>query len=124
MTLAARNAVADLTISSWHWRTIVEAVRDLAILPDATLDALHKPEAGALSGEEARAVARALRERLLPTLAPDERLLLNGARTKEPDDQVFHRAREEQWRNYSTDLATLSRFADFCDASGGFSLRA
>ena len=124
MILTPRGPDAtDLKLSGWHWRVIVEAIRDLAVLDDARVDGLHKAGVGALTQEEARSAAAGLRDRLLPTLAPGERLLLNGEKTTEPDDQVFHRAREDQWRNYSTDLPTLTLFVEFCERSGGFSVR-
>src|SRR5262245_55489389 len=113
------NAIV-FDVNFWHWRAIVEAVRSLQVLPDAQVDALHGQFIGELSQDEARAVAVAIQERLLPTLADDERLLLDGRRTTEPDDGTFHRDPAEQHRNYSTDRRVLEEFARCCESCGGF----
>jgi hypothetical protein len=55
-------------VNFWHWRAIVEAVRVLGVLPEERVDSLHEQFNGELTVEEARAVAVALRGRLLPTL--------------------------------------------------------
>lgn len=109
-----------LDINFWHWRAIVEAVRALAVLPEDRVDPLHQPFVGELTRAEARRVGAAIRERLLPTLADDERLLLDGRRTTEPDDGTFYRAPAEQHRNYSTDRRVLAEFAACCDTCDGF----
>lgn len=107
-------------VNFWHWRTIVEAIRSLEILPEKRVDALHEQFVGELTQEEARAVAAAIRERLLPTLADDERVLLDGRRTTEPDDGTFYRDPAEQHRNYSTNRRMLEEFANCCETCGGF----
>jgi hypothetical protein len=56
----------------------------------------------------------------LPTLDDDERLLLDGRRTTEPDDGTFYREPAEQHRNYSTDRRVLAEFANCCETCGGF----
>ncbi len=78
-------------VNFWHWRAIIEAIRSLRILPDERVDALHKQFAGELTQEEARTVAVAIRERLLPTLADDERLLLDGRRNRAGRQDVLPR---------------------------------
>ncbi|WP_437995090.1 hypothetical protein WMF26_27445 [Sorangium sp. So ce185] len=107
-------------INFWHWRAIVEAIRSLCVLPAERVDALHEPFVGELSRDEARAVAAAIRERLLPTLQEGERLLLDGRRTTEPDDGTFHRDPAEQHRNYSTNRQVLDEFAKCCETCEGF----
>jgi hypothetical protein len=107
-------------VNFWHWRAIVEAIRRLGVLPEARVDLLHEQFVGELTESEARAVGVAIRERLLPTLADRERLLLDGQRTREPDDGTFYREPAEQDRNYSTDRGVLERFAQYCDSCGGF----
>jgi hypothetical protein len=107
-------------VNFWHWRAIVEAVRALRVLPEDRVDALHEQFFGELTEDEARAVAAAIRERLLPTLRDDERLLLEGRRTTEPDDGTFYRDPAEQHRNYSTNRQVLEAFARCCETCGGF----
>jgi len=107
-------------INFWHWRAIVEAVRSLHVLPDERIDGLHTPFVGELSEEEARLVGSALRERLLPTLGEEERLLLDGRTTTELDDGTFYRDPTEQHKNYSTNRRVLEKFADCCETCAGF----
>jgi hypothetical protein len=107
-------------VNFWHWRAVVEAVRSLGVLPEARVDALHDPFVGELTEGEAQEVAAALRARLLPTLREDERLLLDGRRTTEPDDGTFYRAPAEQHKNYGTDRRVLEEFARCCEVCGGF----
>jgi len=107
-------------VNFWHWRAIVEAIRSLGVLPEKRVDALHEQFVGELMQEESRAVAAAIRERLLPTLADDERLLLDGRRTTEPDDGTFYRDPAEQHRNYNTNRRMLEEFAKCCETCSGF----
>jgi hypothetical protein len=95
-------------------------VRRLAVLPAATVDALHEPFIGELCERDARVVADAIRTRILPGLADDERVLLDGRRTTEPDDGTFYREPAEQHRNYSTNRDVLARFAECCATCAGF----
>ena len=107
-------------VNFWHWRAIVEAIRSLGVLPEKRVDALQEQFVGELMQEESRAVAAAIRERLLPTLADDERLLLDGRRTTEPDDGTFYRDPAEQHRNYNTNRRMLEEFAKCCETCSGF----
>jgi hypothetical protein len=107
-------------INFWHWRTIVEAIRSLDVLPTERVNSLHEPFFGELTQQEARVVAAAIRDRLLPTLRSDERLLLKGRRTTEPDNGTFYRDPDEQHKNYSTNREVLEKFAQCCEACNGF----
>jgi hypothetical protein len=104
----------------WHWRAIVEAVRSLKVLPNHRVDLLHVGFVGELTEEEARTVAKAIREQLLPTLAVGERLLLDGRRTTVLDDGTMYYDPGEQHKNYSTDRRVLEEFAKCCEACNGF----
>lgn len=109
----------SFSINFWHWRAIVEAVRRLDVLPLEKVDGLHEPFCGnGLTREEALQVADAIEKKLLPALEPEQRVLLHGAITDEPDDGVLHKA--EQERNYSTNRQSLARFAEFCRSCSGF----
>jgi hypothetical protein len=107
-------------VNFWHWRAIVEAVRSLDVLPEVRVVALHEQFLGDLTEGEARIVAVAIRDRLLPTLGNDDRLLLDGRRTIEPDDGTFYRDPVEQHKNYSTNRRVLEEFARCCETCGGF----
>ena len=104
----------------WHWRAIVEVVRGLAILPVECVDLMHEPFIGELTEAEARLVGAAIRDRVLPSLADDERVLLDGTRTTIPDDGTFYRVPAEQHRNYSTTRSVLETFAECCASCHGF----
>lgn len=110
----------SFSVNFWHWHAIVEAIRAAGALPAERVDALHRPFVGLLRQSEARAVAAALRTKILPSLSYDERLLLDGRRTTEPDDGKMHLIPEDLHRNYSTDRATLEEFAAFCRECDGF----
>ncbi len=110
---------AIFQLNFWHWRAIVEAIRSVDVLPTATVDTLHDSFVGELTGDEAHAVAAALRQRLLPTLGDNERLLLDGRRTTEPDDGTLYRGSETD-KNYSTNRKVLTEFVHACERCGGF----
>jgi hypothetical protein len=107
-------------INFWHWRAIVEAIRSLQVLPKERVDQLHELFVGDLTEGEARKIAVALNERLLPALHDDERLLLDGTRTTTPDDCVFYRDPAEQHKNYSTNRKALQTFSECCSSCNGF----
>ena len=114
-----KNIVFD--VNFYHYRAIVEAVRSLDVLPTEKVDALHQSwQDNGLTTEEARLVAAAIRSRLLPTLGEDERLLLDGRRTTEPDDGTLYRDPAEQRKNYSTNRRVLEKFAECCETCNGF----
>lgn len=113
------NVVFD--VNFWHYRSLVEAIRSLKILPDDYVDRLHEPFTGAgLTKEECCMVASELRSRLLPSLEEDDRLLLDGTTTKTSDDGVFHKSDGEWQKNYSTNKRVLREFIDAIAASNGF----
>jgi hypothetical protein len=108
-------------VNFWHYRAVVETVRSLGVLTDEQVDLLHESwQDTGLTTEEARLVAAALREQVLPTLGENERLLTDGQRTTEPDDGTFHRDPEEQHKNYGTNRRVLERFAECCETCNGF----
>jgi hypothetical protein len=121
MLLDGKSEGPSFSINFWHWRAIVEAVRRLDVLPPEKLDGLHEPFCGnGLTREEALLVADAIEEWLLPALEPEQRLLLHGEITDEPDDGVMRK--DEPERNYSTNRQSLVRFADFCRSCSGFAV--
>ncbi|MGZ3439271.1 MAG: hypothetical protein ACXVDD_07135 [Polyangia bacterium] len=107
-------------VNFWHWRAIVEAIGSLRVLPKQRVDQLHELFVGDLTESEARTVAVALKERLLPDLGDGERILLDGTRTTRPDDFVFYREPAEQHKNYSTNREVLQKFIECCSSCGGF----
>lgn len=107
------------SINFWHWRAIVEIVRREAILPEETVDGLHSPFCGnGFTAEECRLVGDHLKKYVIPGLSDEERILLDGTRTDEPDDFVFHKVDME--KNYSTNKAVLLRFIQCLEDCQGF----
>ena len=110
-------------VNFWHYRAIVEAIRSLRVLPDEYVDRLHEPFTGSgLTKDECRIVAAELQARFVPILEQDDRLLLNGTVTKEPDDGVFHKTDGEWQKNYSTNKKVLAAFIDAIHKSNGFTV--
>ena len=110
-------------VNFWHYRAIVEAIRSLRVLPDEYVDRLHEPFTGSgLTKDECRIVAAELQARFVPILEQDDRLLLNGTVTKEPDDSVFHKTDGEWQKNYSTNKKVLAAFIDAIHKSNGFTV--
>jgi hypothetical protein len=107
-------------VNFWNWRAIVETIRSLAVIDTKKVDLLHEPFLGELTRDEARSVARALRERVLLGLTADERVLLDGTKTSEPDDGTFFRGAAEAHKNYSTSRRVLEAFVAACEACEGF----
>jgi hypothetical protein len=109
------------SINFWHWRAIVEEIRRQRIIPEEIVDGLHEPYCGnGLTVEQCRLVASVLREKVISKLSDSdtERILLDGNRTKVPDDYLFHKVELE--KNYSTDKSTLSKFVECLETCNGF----
>ena len=104
----------------WHWRAIVEAVRTLKVLPESRVDSLHEVYIGDLTETEVRAVATAIRDRLLPKLIEGERLFLDGSSSIVQDDGTMHYEPEDQHKNYSTNRKVLEDFVFCCETCNGF----
>jgi hypothetical protein len=113
-----RDRSRSLHANWWQWRPTVELIRTLGLFDGERLDHLSNG-LGEFTEAEARQLAVTLEQQLLPTLRPGQRVLLDRAVTDVPDDGTFHRAPEEQHRNYSADYDWLVRFVAFCKESGG-----
>jgi hypothetical protein len=113
-----RDRSRTLHASWWQWRPAVVLIRSLGLFDGERLDNLTNGF-GEFTSAEARQLASALEERVLPGLQPGERVLLDGTVTSEPDVGTFHRTTAEQHRNYSTDYDWLVAFIVFCKDSDG-----
>jgi hypothetical protein len=114
------NANHAFSVNWWHWHAILEAVRRTGVLPVDRVEGLHQAFFGELSVAEAHAVGHAIRTRVCPTLDEGERLLLDGATTTDPGDDVLYGEHNETHRNYGTSRAVLEAFVAFCERCGGF----
>lgn len=103
-----------------HWRSIVEAVKRLEVLPPKTAEMLHHElENSGLSQAEARAVGRALREKVLAELEPEEMLCADGEKHSESG---YSLKTPSLYNDCSTNHDTLTTFVAFCEACGGFEI--
>ena len=102
----------------WQWRPTVELIRSLGLFDNERLDRLSNGF-GEFTAAEARQLATAIEEQVLPAIQPGEQVLLDGVVTATVDDGAFHRDPEEQRRNFSADYSWLQRFVMFCKESGG-----
>jgi hypothetical protein len=108
-------------VNFWNWRPIVELIRSVDVLSNERVDQLHEPYCGyGLNEDEVIAVADALEAKVLPRLSSEERVLIDGSTTIEPDDGIFHK--EEPARNYSTTKPVLLEFIKFCRECKGFTV--
>ena len=106
-------------INFWNWRTIVEQIRSLDILPDERVDDLHESFCGfGLSREECLLVADKLESRIISQLSDTERVLLSGEKTEKPDDYKFHKNNIAS--NYSTNKEALEEFVTGIRQCNGF----
>lgn len=106
-------------VNFWHWRAIVEEIRRTKILKDETVDRLHQPFCGnGLNKDECKKISEYLKSIVIPELESDDRILLDGERTKEPWTGEFHR--EEPEKNYSTDKKVLLKFVEAIEQCNGF----
>jgi hypothetical protein len=114
----------DLMLNWWNWRPLVAMLVRAGILPEGEREerCLASFCGGRLSAQEALRAAYYI-EALLPTLEPDERVLLDGARTQEPINYhtpISELSHQEIWVSYSVKREVLAKFAEFCRRSGGF----
>lgn len=106
-------------INFWNWRAIVEELRRLEILSDELVDNLHQQFCGyGLNKMQCALVAEAIEKMVVPSISDNQRILLNGERTADPDTYVFYR---DDWQeNYSTTKDILERFAASIRNCNGF----
>ena len=107
-------------VNYWHWRTIVEIILKLKVLPNGRVEFLNAPFSGHLSYDEAHQVAQALRGNMLESLKLGERIYMNGKHTMAPDDGTIHTEPDKQHLNYSISHEELEEFANYCAECKGF----
>jgi hypothetical protein len=113
----------DLQLNAWHWRTILSLLEASASLPKERLEVMGMSGAcPKLSREEARLIASAIRSKILSGLKPNERIMIDGTLTTEPDDGTFFRDPREQHKNYSTNAVVLNKLCAFCESCDGFTI--
>jgi hypothetical protein len=103
-----------------HYSGIVEAISSLGILSEDTSAKLHSCYQNCgLTTEEARLVAAALRNRILPLLEADDWLLPDG--TTMTDREIEPRFDDLRAKHRGlTNRKVLEEFAQFCGTCNGF----
>jgi hypothetical protein len=108
-------------VNFWNWRPTVEILRRARLLDEKRLAELHVQFGHArITNDEARTIARLLRENVLQGLPETARILLDGSFTTEPDDGTLHKSPEDIHRNYGATRPWLETFAAFCETCDGF----
>jgi hypothetical protein len=117
------NEKRIIFVNFWNWRPTVEVLRRAGLLDAKRLDELHEQFSGTrVTKDEARAIARHLREKVLRNLPHTGRILLDGSITTAPDDGTFHKSPEYSHKNYGAIRSWLEEFASFCETCDGFEL--
>lgn len=118
----SQDPAHSLQLNWWNWRPIVEILRSLGLFEEEMLERMGTNAAGGEATEEqARAIARHLRTKVLPPMPTDARVQLDLKTTTEPDDFKMHYGKDVE-KNYGATVQALERFAAFCETCAGFSV--
>jgi hypothetical protein len=104
----------------WNWRPTIELLRQSELFDAERLEMMGCNGCAEVSEDEARSIAKFLDEKILPSLLPEERVMLDGGVTHVPDDGTFYRESAEHFKNYGASEDWLRRFAAFCRECSGF----
>lgn len=107
-----------VNVNVWNWRATLELLRRERLLSEDTvaLAGINFTSAPVTASEAGRIAV--FLDRFLEQLRLDQRVLLDGAVTDEPD--TFELFRDNLTKNYSATVPWLTEFRDFCRSSGGF----
>jgi hypothetical protein len=110
----------DLWVNKWNWHPTIELLVRAGVFSAQRAEPLHYNCGGDVTAAEAIKIYEFLASNL-SSLAPGERLLIDGNITSEPD--TFEMFRGPDWdKNYSATFEWLQKFRDFCKVCGGFSV--
>ena len=113
-------------VNFWNWRPIVELVRSLDVIDDATAKSLHEQFAGTgLTHEQSRLVAMAIRRDVLPRLRDESWLGLKQQDVDErpPGTRVFLevlKRGDDISHNYRTNRKMIEGFVAYLESCNGF----
>ena len=114
----------EVKINAWNWRPTLEIIRTFNLFDEEKLEMLGCNGVGAsVTTEEAHEIGQRLRDNILPTLKPGERILHDLTITSEPrEPHDFTRSYppEESLKIYSARYEWLKTFSEFCLSSKGF----
>lgn len=106
--------------NAWNWRPMLELIEKVGIIERERLELLGANLGQRVEESEACAIAKILKEELLPRMRPGDRMLLDTSITDQPDDGKMHY--DYIALNYSSTYDWLSQFADFCANCKGFTV--
>lgn len=113
----------EFNANVWNWKATLEIIKSLDILSEGKLRQMGYSATGIkVEMDEAREIGSAIRDQILPKLAPDKRIFADLRVTDQPDDMTLHRDDDEQWKNYSVTYDWLKEFSEFCLRSKGFQI--
>ncbi|MCA1589132.1 MAG: hypothetical protein LC734_01830 [Acidobacteria bacterium] len=111
----------EFNANVWNWKATLEVIKSLDLISESKLRHMSSNATGVkVDASEAHLIGEAVRERILPKLAPDKRIYADLTVTDKPDDMTLHKDEDDQWKNYSVGHDWLKEFSDFCVQSKGF----
>lgn len=111
----------EFDVNVWHWKAALEVIKSLDLISEAKLRQMSYNATGVkVEAREAHEIGEAVRDQVLPKLAPDKRIYADLTVTDKPDDMTLFKDEDEQWKNYSVSYEWLKDFSDFCLRSKGF----
>jgi hypothetical protein len=110
----------DLQINWWNWRPILTFLREGGLIDGEQFERMGaNASGGELSAEQAGKVAAFVRSAILPRLANDQRIHLNGEVSDVPQ-QPRPIQSSSTHELYAACKPCLEVFAAFCESSKGF----
>ncbi len=111
----------EFSANVWHWKTALEIIKSFDVLSGGQLRQMEYNATGVkIEMDDAHLIGEKIRDKILPKLAPNQRIFMDLSITDAPDDGTLYKDDDEQWKNYSANGEWLSEFADFCLKSKGF----
>lgn len=105
----------------WNWKAALQIIKSLDIVSEGTVRQMAYNATGVkIQMEDAHALGKALKEKILPRLEPNKRIYGDLHITDSPDDMTLYRSDDERQKNYSVNRDWIAEFADFCLQSKGF----
>ena len=109
----------DLKVNAWNWGVLHHLVERAGLFPDDVWVPKRYNGGGALDADQVSRLADFLSDKVIPLIAPGQRMFFDGNTTDVPDDGTFYRAEEELWKNYSLHRDVLDDVIAFLRAAGG-----
>src|SRR5690606_36034255 len=92
----------EFTANVWNWKAALEVIKSLDIISEGKVRQMGYNATGTkVDMDEAHFIGEALRDKVLPRLKPNKRILADLSITDKPDDMTLFRDDDEQWKNYS-----------------------